>query len=108
MSSQGPSTGTNVNGGASGCFGPSIMSQVSTGYAFDKDALRDGSDWIQYKKRQIILKEIKTKNFQDPWFVRGNQYRLDYLGGLAQNGAAPGCAGCTSGGAYNSNGPFST
>lgn len=80
-------------------------SVITPGYAFDTRTLRDASDWTQYKKRQMILNENKLKNFQDPWFVRGNQYRLDYLGGLFQNGTPTACAGCSSG-AYYPNGPF--
>lgn len=106
MSSQGPSVGTNTSSsGNAGCFGPTTPSQVAPGYAFDRYSLRDASDWTQYKKRQLILKEDKTKSFEDPWFVRGNQYRLDFIGGLRQNGAAPACAGCPAG-AYNRDGPF--
>ena len=82
---------------------------ISSGYVFDKDSLRDASDWIQYKKRVMILKDSDRAKAKDPWFVRGNDYRLDYIGGLYQNGVAPGCAGCTGttgSSAYNSKGPF--
>jgi hypothetical protein len=106
MSSQGPSVGTNDSAtGNTGCFGPIEPSQVARGYAFDINSLRDASDWITYKKRQLILKELKTNSFQDPWFVHGNNYRMDYLGGKYQNGSPTGCTGCT-GGAYNMDGPF--
>jgi len=108
MSSQGPSVGTSDSAtGSTGCFGPTYPSQVSRGYVFDTNSLRDASEWIQYKKRQLVLKEIKTKSFQDPWFVRGNNYRLDYLGGIFQNGEATGCTGCSAG-AYNTESPFTT
>jgi hypothetical protein len=110
MSSQGPSAGSrNTSTGSNNCFGPTGTTQVSPGYVFDKDSLRDASDWIQYKKRVMILKDSDRAKAKDPWFVRGNDYRLDYIGGLYQNGVAPGCAGCTGttgSSAYNSKGPF--
>jgi hypothetical protein len=108
MSSQGPSVGTTTQAsGNNGCFSARIPSQVAPGYTFNTSTLRDASDWISYKKRQLILKEEKTKTFQDPWFVHGNNYRMDYLGGKYQNGSAPVCGGCD-GAAYNTNGPFTS
>lgn len=96
MSSQGPSTGTrNSPTGTNGCFGPTETTQISRGYVFDKDSIRDASDWIQYKKRVMILKDDQTYLAKDPWFVHGNDYRLDYKGGLYQNGFPSDCNGCT-------------
>jgi len=103
MSSQGPSL--------LGATGPIVFAenptgtQVPTGYTFDVISIRDGSDWIALKKQTLILKENKTKHFQDPWFVRGNDYRLQYLQGQYKNGATPGCAGCDAG-AFTGDGPF--
>ena len=58
----------------------------------------------------MILKEDKSKILTDPWFSHGNTYRLDYIGGLYQNGYPDACDGCTgatgSSSAYNSNGPY--
>jgi hypothetical protein len=83
---------------------------ISNGYVFDKDSLRDASDWIQYKKRVMILKDTDRAKAKDPWFVRGNDYRLDYKGGLYQNGYPTSCVGCTGtpsgSSAYNGSGPF--
>ena len=105
MSSQGPSSGSRSSPtGGSGCYGPTGPSQVPIGYTFNANALRDGSDWISYKKQLMIYNENKSKNFQDPWFVRGNDYRLQYLQGQFLSSA--GCTGCTAG-AFRGNGPFS-
>ena len=103
MSSQGPSSGSrSTPTGAIGCYGPTGPSQVPRGYKFNNNSLRDGSDWISYKKQVTILHENKTKNFQDPWFVRGNDYRLQFLQGkfLSPTGCAP-CLGS----AFIGNGP---
>ena len=67
---------------------------LPTGYKFTQASLRDGSDWIALKKQTLILNEDKTKNFKDPWFVHGNDYRLQFLEGRYKNGVAPACAGC--------------
>ena len=108
MSSQGPSTGsTTVPTGAIGCFGPTVTSQVQAGYRFRTASVRDGSDWIALKKQTLILNENKTRGFQDPWFARGNDYRLQFLEGQYKNGIAPTCDGCD-GPAFNGNGPFNT
>lgn len=106
MSSQGPATGNGGPTGATGCFGPTGTSQVSAGYAFDKDVIRDGSDWTAYKRQILIRNEDKTKNFKDPWFVRGNDYRIQYLLGAYKGlGTTSDCSGCT-GAAFSGNGPF--
>jgi len=93
MSSQGARSGSplkNYNGFAPNPNGTVIDSV----YKFQKPNVRDGSDWIALKKQTLILKEDKTKSFKDPWFVHGNDYRLQYLEGRYKNGLAPGCAGC--------------
>jgi len=106
MSSQGPSSGSRTTPtGRTGCFGPTATSQVARGYTFTTASLRDSSDWIALKKQTLILKENKTKVFQDPWFARGNDYRLQYLQGQYKNGIPPGCQGCD-GGALNGQGPL--
>jgi hypothetical protein len=79
--------------------------QLPVGYRFNVRSVRDGSDWIALKKQTLILKENKQKSFTDPWFVRGNDYRLQYLQGRYKNGTPPGCNGCA-GSAFDINGPF--
>jgi hypothetical protein len=103
MSSQGPSSGSRTTPtGGTGCYGPTGPSQVARGYKFSNNSLRDSSDWITYKKQLIILNENKRKVFQDPWFVRGNDYRLQFLQGRFLS--PTGCTGCV-GDAFNGNGP---
>jgi len=105
MSSQGPSTGSaTTSSGSSGCIGPSATSQVSAGYAFTNRSVRDGSDWIAYKRQTLILNESKTRGFQDPWFAHGNNYRLQFMEGQYKNGTPPGCSGCARS-AFAGNGP---
>jgi len=106
MSSQGAAAGSNsLSFGTNGCFGPVLTSRIPVGYQFSNRSIRDGSDWTALKKKLIVLNENKARPFQDPWFAHGNNYRLDYLGGLYQNGAPSTCAGCN-GSAYTGNGPF--
>ena len=82
MSSQGPSSGSrSTPTGANGCYGPTGPSQVPVGYIFNTLSIRDGSDWTSYKKQTVILNEDKAAGFQDPWFVYGNESRLQFLQG---------------------------
>jgi hypothetical protein len=107
MSSQGPKvTGpVSVNGIALQAIPAS--SAVTAGYAFDKDAIRDAGDWIRYKKELLVFNENKAKNFTDPWFVRGNEYRLTWMQGRSKQPVAPPeCAPCASGSGFVGNGPF--
>lgn len=95
MSSQGASIGSGTTStGGSGCYGPTATSQVPAGYTFTNRSVRDGSDWIAYKRQTLILNESKTRGFQDPWFVRGNDYRLQFMEGRFKNGIPTGCSGC--------------
>ena len=106
MSSQGAAAGSNnVSTGSIGCYGPTGTSQVPVGYQFSNTSIRDGSDWTALKKKLIVLNENKGKPFKDPWFPHGNNYRLDYLGGLFQASGSAGCNACD-GSAYSGNGPF--
>jgi hypothetical protein len=106
MSSQGPSSGSrSTPTGETGCYGPTGPSQVPRQYTFTNASIRDGSDWISYKKQTLILNENKSKVFQDPWFAHGNDYRLQFLQGRYKNGTPVQCNGCT-GGAFSGNGPF--
>lgn len=92
MSSQGPSTGTrSLPNGATGCYGPTGPTQVPDSYLFSTRSIRDGSDWTSYKKQSLIFKSVKPVQATDPWFVHGNEYRLDYLNGQYKSA----CTGCT-------------
>ena len=105
MSSQGPSDDTPGNGPPF-AVGPSTGSpSSSTGYAFTTASIRDGSDWTAYKKQLLVFKESKTKFISDPWFARGNDYRLQFLLGKYKQPTAGTCTTC-SGGAFNT-GPTS-
>lgn len=107
MSSQGPKVSgvVAVNGVSLQTLPASVT--VTAGYAFDRDAIRDAGDWIRYKKELLVFNENKAKNFQDPWFVRGNEYRLTWMQGRAkQPTSAPNCTACDSGSGFVGNGPF--
>ena len=107
MSSQGPKVSgvVAVNGVSLQTLPASVT--VTAGYAFDKDSIRDAGDWIRYKKELLVFNENKAKNFQDPWFVRGNEYRLTWMQGRAkQPTSAPNCTACDSGSGFVGNGPF--
>jgi len=100
MSSQGAgATGTIPTVRSTG-YGATGGSQISAGYRFYETSISDSSDWIALKKQRLILNENKTRGFQDPFFVYGNDYRLQYLNGVYQNGIPPGCTGCNTT-AYN-------
>jgi hypothetical protein len=109
MSSQGAgATGTvsyisGLSGtGGTGCF-TDLTNEIPNGYAFNINVLRDGSDWTSYKKKLLIRNENKAKPFQDPWFARGNDYRLQFLQGKFIRGPS-GCSTCP-GAAFDGNGP---
>ena len=94
MSSQGPATtGTvAVNGFQAD---PSAGAPVSKGYPFDKDSIRDGSDWIAYKKQTLILNESKTKlESAFPEIRYGNDYRIQFLLGRYKNAYNTACDNC--------------
>lgn len=98
MSSGGPSTGTSTGSGSSGCFGNTVNSQVPGEYTFSTVSIRDGSDWIAYKKQTLILNESKSKlKTSNAGTAYGNDYRIQYLLGRFKNSPASGsCAGCSS------------
>jgi len=83
MSSQGPSTGTSTGftNDTGTCNLVGTASQVPPGYPFDKTMIRDASDWIKYKKQVRIYNDSKTLQAKDPWFVHGNDFRLEWLNG---------------------------
>jgi len=92
MSSQGPSTGTSTGTGATGCYGNTQNSQVPRGYQFSTVSIRDGSDWIAYKKQARIFKDNKTKveMHSNQWAQFGNDYRIQWQLGQYK------CEGCNS------------
>jgi len=106
MSSQGAKvTGTvAVNGIALQSIPASA--ELTAGYAFDKDSIRDAGDWIKYKKQLLVFNENKAKNFQDPFFVRGNEYRLTWMQGRSKQPTSLSCVACANGSAFIGNGPF--
>ncbi len=83
MSSQGPSSGTSTGFTrvAATCILSGSASQVPPGYPFDTTMIRDASDWIKYKKQARISNDLKLVNAKDPWFVHGNDFRLETLNG---------------------------
>lgn len=95
MSSQGPSTGTSTGSGSAGCFSNTQNSQVPPGYPFSTISIRDGSDWIAYKKQTLILNESKSKlQAAFPELRTGNDYRIQYLLGKFKNSYNTACGDC--------------
>jgi hypothetical protein len=89
MSSQGPSTGNRTTPtGGSGCYGPTGPTQVPDAYLFSTRSIRDSSDWTTYKKQARVFHAIKPALAKDPWFIHGNEHRLNFLNGRSK------CAGC--------------
>jgi hypothetical protein len=107
MSSQGPKVSGTVaiNGNPILNVLPASTS-LAAGYAFDKDGVRDAGDWIRLKKELLVFKENKSKNFQDPWFVRGNGYRITWMQGRSKQPNEGTCVPCSVGSAFVGNGPF--
>lgn len=109
MSSQGPkvlSTATvAVNGNPILNVLP-VSAALTPGYVFDRDSIRDAGDWIRYKKELLIFNENKAKNFQDPWFVRGNEYRISWMQGRSKQPTSGTCVQCANGSAFVGDGPF--
>jgi len=108
MSSQGPKvllTDTVATNGTPPLNLMPVTSALSVGYKFDKDAIRDAGDWIKYKKQLLVYNEVKTKNFTDPWFARGNDYRLTWMQGQSKQPNSLTCAPCASGSGFVGDGP---
>lgn len=77
---------------------PANGSPVPIGYAFDKNAIRDASEWIAYKKQTLISKESKTKlKSSFPEIAYSNTYRLDFLLGRFKNPSTADCNTCAAG-----------
>lgn len=106
MSSQGPSAEAPV-ATPPFCVGPTGGSpELQKGYTFTRASIRDASDWLAYKKQALIFQENKSKINQDPWFSRGNDYRLQYLMGRYKVNEGPqGCTGCASN-SFGGTGPY--
>uniref|UniRef100_A0A6C0JLB9 Uncharacterized protein n=1 Tax=viral metagenome TaxID=1070528 RepID=A0A6C0JLB9_9ZZZZ len=51
-------------------------------------SIRDSSDWTSYKKQSAMYKSTNIASSSDPWFVHGEQFRLDWLNGKNK------CSGC--------------
>jgi len=83
MSSQGAATGTKTGftRDSDTCVLVGNASQIPPGYPFSTVSIRDASDWIKFKKQKIIYKDPKTSKAKDPWFVHGNDFRLEWLNG---------------------------
>jgi hypothetical protein len=78
MSSQGPKVSGTV---ALPPFSAGFVEtpSLAAGYPFTHASIRDGSDWIAYKKQQLISKETTAGINQTTWFKAGNNFRLQYL-----------------------------
>lgn len=108
MSSQGPKVSGTVSSNGIALQTIPASAALSVGYAFDRDAVRDAGDWIKYKKQLLVYNEDKTKNFKDPWFVRGNDYRLTWMQGRSKQpltNPVTNCVPCDEGSAFVGNGP---
>ena len=107
MSSQGPKISAAVSYNGTPPLNVTLATAaLSPGYAFDRDAIRDAGDWIRYKKQLLVFNENKAKNFTDPWFVRGNEYRLTWMQGQSKQPTSAPCVACSGGSAFVGNGPF--
>jgi hypothetical protein len=106
MSSQGGKAAASANYNGVALNITATDAAVDIGYGFDKDSIRDAGDWIKYKKQLLVYNENKTKNFKDPWFVRGNEYRLTWLQGRSKQPTSTPCVACDLGSAFVGNGPF--
>jgi hypothetical protein len=108
MSSQGPSVDTTASVAEPPfAIGPTGGTPVlGKGYTFTPASIRDASDWLAYKKQALVFQENKAKINQDPWFSRGNDYRLQYLlGRYKVNDGPAGCTGCSAN-AFGVTGPY--
>jgi hypothetical protein len=87
-------------GPAVSSFGPLTFPLTSAifGYPFSLRSIRDSSDWTAYRRQQLIKQENKSKIVQDPWFAKGNDYRIQFLLGKFK------CGPCD-GGAFNQGSP---
>lgn len=74
----------------------SSTGQVSAGYTFDQDSIRDGSDWTRFKRQALIYKDYNTASATQTrpvWDMRGNNFRLSYAMGQFKCKSDPACTG---------------
>jgi hypothetical protein len=69
--------------------------QISAGYSFDRDSIRDSSDWTTFIKQKTVYNSPKPLQTTDPWIPYSPSYRLTFLSGKFK------CTSCT-GNAYGS------
>jgi hypothetical protein len=70
---------------------------INKGYAYKLAQVRDASDWIKFKKQIILQNDPKFLRSADPWFIAGNNARLDWLNGRYKSSL---CIAACSGGAF--------
>jgi hypothetical protein len=88
MSSQGPNVTGTPTYNAFRADPPSGTPSLALGHTFTTASIRDGSDWIAYKKQQLIKQETTANINQTTWFKAGNDFRIQYLLGKYK------CDGC--------------
>lgn len=95
-------------GPAISSFGPFVFPFPHAGYPFNLRSIRDGSDWIAYKRQALIFATEKSKAeiTQNQWAQYGNDYRVQWqLGRYKTNQGPTGdCGGCLSG-SFGGTGP---
>lgn len=85
--------------------GGANSTNITPGYQYRLNNVRDASDWIALKKQVRVRNDAKLATSTDPWFVRGNDMRLTWQQGNFKQGALPTCDVCP-GSAFSGNGPF--
>lgn len=84
--------------------GGANSTDITPGYQYRLNNVRDASDWIALKKQVRVRSDSKLATSTDTWFVRGNDMRLTYQqGSFKQN--VFGCGECV-GSAFSGNGRF--
>jgi len=64
-----------------------VNADTVTGYPFNKDVIRNASDWIKYKKQARVYQDYHSvisteiERTEPAWIKYGNDMRLDYLHG---------------------------
>lgn len=70
--------------------------QLSAGYPFDQDTIRDGSDWTRFKRQSLIYRDYNSASATQTrpvWDMRGNNFRLSYAMGQFKCKSGPACVG---------------
>jgi hypothetical protein len=82
--------------------GGANSTDITPGYQYRLNNVRDASDWIALKKQVRVRSDTRLTSSTDTWFVRGNDMRLTYQqGSFKQN--VFGCTACA-GSAFSGNG----